>query len=126
CDASLWAQSDAESRELTAAAFALLNTAQAFYLATVRDLDSRPGAVAGARPGRVAKTFLEMRLRRSKAGADVTAAHALDTDLPLLGEALTAGEVSREHVDNAVRTLTKVPGHFRETDRVRHRIDAWL
>jgi hypothetical protein len=50
--------------ELTAAAFELLNTAQAFYLMAVRDLDSRPGAVAGARPGRVAKTFLELRLRR--------------------------------------------------------------
>jgi hypothetical protein len=77
CDASLWAQSDAEARELTAAAFALLNTAQAFYLLAVRDLDQRPGAVAGARPGRVAKTFLEQRLRRSRAGADVAAAHAL-------------------------------------------------
>jgi hypothetical protein len=74
----------------------------------------------------VAKTFLELRLRRSRAGADVAAAHALDTDLPLLGDALAAGEVSREHVDSAVRTLTKVPGHFRESDRARHRIDTWL
>jgi hypothetical protein len=122
----LWALSDAESRELTAAVAGLRNTAEAAYLRAVRDLDSRPSAVAGARPGKVAKTFLELRLRRSRAGADVAAAHALDTDLPLLADALTTGEVSREHVDSAVRTLTKVPGHFRESDRARQRIDAWL
>ena len=126
CDASLWALTDAESRDLVAETFTLLNTTEAVYLAAVRDLDSRPGAVAGARPGRVARTFLEQKLRRSRAGADVAAAHALDGELRLLGEALAAGEVSRAHVDCAVRAMAKVPAHFRENEAARVRLDAWL
>ena len=75
--------------ELTAAAFELVNRAQAFYLLAVRDLGQRPGAVAGARPGKVAKTFLEQRLRRSKAATDVAATHALDLLCELARPGLT-------------------------------------
>jgi hypothetical protein len=126
CAASLWALSDAEARELVAVLDGVQNTVAAVFLMAVRDLDSRPDAVAGARPGRVAKTFLEHRLRRSHAAADVAAAHALATDLPMLGDALAAGEVSREHVDGAVRTLKRIPAHFQETEAQRVRVDAWF
>ena len=80
--------------------------------------------MAGARPGKVAATFLRERLRRSRAAADVAAAHALDEELPRLGEALAAGEVSREHVDIAVRTLKRIPQHLR--DKKRDEIDEWV
>jgi hypothetical protein len=126
CDASLWALSDAESRDHLVRLAAIRNTVDAVYLMAVRDLDSRPDAVAGARPGRVAKTFLEERLRRSHAAADVAAAHALADDLSMLGDALAAGEVSREHVDGAVRTLKRIPDHFRETPEQRVKVDAWF
>jgi hypothetical protein len=124
--ASLWAQSDAEALESVALLDRSLNRHQAAFLRAVRDLDSRPEAVAGARPGKVAKTFLEQRLRRSRAGADVAAAHAVSDALPMLGDALASGEVSREHVDGAVRTLKRIPGHFLETERQRATVDAWF
>jgi hypothetical protein len=44
----------------------------------------------------------------------------------LLGDALAAGEVSREHVDSAVRTLRRIPGHFVETEGQRVKVDAWF
>jgi hypothetical protein len=126
CDASLWAQSDGESLELVAAMARLQSIHEAAFLKAVLDLDSRPEAVRGARPGKVAKTFLELRLRRSRAAADVAAAHALENDLPLLGDALAAGEVSRDHVDSAVRTLKRIPAHHRESEADRVRIDGWF
>jgi hypothetical protein len=45
----------------------------------------------------------------------VAAAHAIDPDggqLPQLGAALARGEVSRAHVDVAVRAVTRIPGHL--------------
>ena len=125
-DASLWAQSDAESRELVAAAFAIVSSAQSLYLRSLLDLDSRPEAVAGARPGKVAVTFARHRLHRSGAAADVAAAHALAEDLPTMGEALAKGEISREHVDVAVRTLRRIPGHLLDGEQRRQKVDAWF
>jgi hypothetical protein len=123
-DASLWALSDAESRELVVLAAGVRSAAEAVYLKTVLDLDTRPDAVAGARPGKVAVTFLRQRLRRSRAAADVTAAHTLEDDLPRLGDALAAGEVSREHVDVAVQTMKRIPQHLR--DHKGDEIDTWV
>jgi hypothetical protein len=123
-DASLWPLSDAESRELVVLAAGVRSAAEAVYLKTVLDLDTRPDAVAGARPGKVAVTFLRQRLRRTRAAADVTAAHALEDDLPRLGDALAAGEVSREHVDVAVRTMKRIPQHLR--DQKAAEIDDWV
>lgn len=53
--------------------------AQAGYLRLVAELDARPGAVAGARLGQTAKSFLVGALHRTpgQAWADVRAAHAL-------------------------------------------------
>jgi hypothetical protein len=123
-DASLWALSDAESRDLVTLAAGVRSAADAVYLKTVLDLDTRQDAVAGARPGKVAVTFLRQRLRRTRAAADVTAAHALEDDLPRLGDALAAGEVSREHVDVAVRTMKRIPQHLR--DQKCAEIDTWV
>jgi hypothetical protein len=115
--ARLWARSDAQVRDLVVAAADLVGLAQAVYLAAVRELDSRPEAVPGARAGQVARTFLVHRLRVGKGQAkrDVTAAQATDPDdgpLPGLGAALASGSASREHVDVAVRMLAKVPQHL--------------
>jgi hypothetical protein len=123
-DASLWALSDAESRDLVTVAAGVRSAAEAVYLKTVLDLDTRQDAVAGARPGKVAVTFLRQRLRRTRAAADVAAAHALEGKLPRLGDALAAGEVSREHVDVAVRTMKRIPQHLR--DQKQDQIDDWV
>jgi hypothetical protein len=123
-DASLWALSDAESRDLVTLAAGVRSAAEAVYLKTVLDLDSRQDAVVGARPGKVAVTFLRQRLRRTRAAADVAAAHALEDQLPRLGDALAAGEVSREHVDVAVRTMKRIPQHLREQKC--DEIDTWM
>ena len=90
---------------------------EAGRLGLVRDLDARPTAVAGAAPGRTAVTFLvhACRVSPGQAHRDVAAAHALNAEsgaLPQMGAAPASGEVSRAHVDVAVRTLTRIPTHL--------------
>jgi hypothetical protein len=46
--------------------------------------------------------------------------------MPMLGKALAAGEVSREHVDLAVRTVRRVPRHLLDEPGARERVDAWF
>jgi len=83
-------------------------------LGLVRQLQSRPEAVPGASGGKAAATFLVQALRVSpvQAGRDVATAVAIDPqvgELPLLGAALAAGEISREHADVAVAAVAKLP-----------------
>jgi hypothetical protein len=125
-DVSLWTLSDADSRELVASLFGLSGSLHASYLAALADLDSRPAAVAGARPGKIGVTFVRDRLRGAHAAADLAAAHALSEDLPGLGAALAAGDASRDHVDVAVRTIRRIPGHLRQDSERRAKVDAWF
>jgi hypothetical protein len=76
------------------------------------DLDRTRQGLAGACD--MPATYARDTLRRSRATADVAAAYVLDEELPQLGAALVAGEVSREHVDTAVRTLKRIPVKLRE------------
>ena len=134
--ARTWSMSDAEVRETVRAGAAAVAGLEAAWLGLVRDLDGRPEAVAGARPGTTAATFLihALRVSNGRAHADVAAAHAIDPDtgqLPALGAAMAAGQVSRGHLDVAVRTLTRVPARLATTfdqDGVSgaERIDAFL
>ena len=100
--------------------------AQAEYLESLAVLDTRPSAVPGARAGTVARTFARHRLRNSRATADVRAAHALAGDLPMLGKALAAGDVAREHVDVAVRALRQIPHHLRSDAAAVAKVDGWF
>ena len=111
--------SDTECRQAVGAAAELCAAAQSEYLRLLRELDSRPEAVPGAAAGRVARTFLVHALHMSGADAarDVAAARAVDPasgSLPQLGQALEDGQVSRAHVDVAVRALRGVPRHLLE------------
>jgi hypothetical protein len=138
--ANAWSLSDEQAREGVRECFELLARVESVWLGLVRDLDSREGAVAGARPGKAAHSFLTQALHVSpgKAAADVAAAHALDPDaapgegrLPAMGAAFAAGQVSRGHVDVAVRTLARIPRHLargRGPDGVSgaERVDAFL
>ena len=115
--ARTWSLSDGELRSAVLEAQAAVAGVEAARLGLVRDLDARPGAVAGAGPGKTAVTFLvhACRVSPGQAHRDVAAAHALNPDtgtLPEMGAALAAGEVSRAHVDVAVRTLTRIPTHL--------------
>ena len=125
-DRSLWQLSDAELRDATEESFRRLQQAQAAYLEHLLELDSRPDAVPGARPGRVAVTFARDKLRRSRAAADVRAAHALAEELPMLGKALAVGAVAREHVDVAVRALRQIPRHLLDEGDGLAKVDAWV
>jgi hypothetical protein len=120
-DAPVWQSLDAEACAAVAAGFAAVQQVQAAWLSLVRDLDRRPDAVPGARPGLVARTFLRHALNRApgQARLDVDAAYALDRGadpaaggLPGLGAAFAAGEVSREHVDTAVRAVRQIPARL--------------
>ncbi len=134
--APTWSLSDAEARQTVADAYAVVAAADALLLKVVRDLDGRPEAVPGARPGTTAATFLvhACRVSPGQAHRDVAAAHALDPDggeLRQLGAALAAGEVSRAHVDVAVRAMNRIPGHLtRVVDEEgvsgAERVDAFL
>ena len=120
--ARLWARSDGQCRELVADLAGLRAVTESVYLSAVRELDSRPDAVAGAVAGRGAATFLFHRCRvgAGQAGLDVAAARALNPDggvFPQLGAALAAGAVHRAHVDVAVRALAKIPTRLlKQTD----------
>jgi len=132
-DAPTWSLSDAEARQTVADAWAAV---QALCLRSVRDLDGRPEAVPGARVGTTAATFLVhgCRVSPGQAHRDVAAAHAIDPgggELAQLGAALAAGEVSRAHVDVAVRAMNRIPGHLTravDEDGVSgaERVDAFL
>ncbi len=109
-----WALSDGEVRDALSAATALVTRLESVRLGLVRELDSRPDAVPGARPERVAATFLIHALRSAPGQAyrDVEAARELSPDagrLPMMGRELASGEVSRAHVDVAVRALRRIP-----------------
>jgi hypothetical protein len=71
-EARAWSLSDAESREAVRASDRLLARVESAHLSLVRDLDSRPDAVAGARTGFVARTFLTTALRRGGIQAAAT------------------------------------------------------
>src|SRR5215470_12592118 len=101
--AGLWSLSDADLREAVREGHAAMGAVESAWLGLVAGLDTRPDAVPGARPGRVAATFLVhgLRVAAGKAAADVAAAHAVDQEggvLPGLAAAFAAGEVSRAHV----------------------------
>jgi hypothetical protein len=117
---------DDELREVIAQDFAVLQAAYARLLGHVYELDRRPGSVPGARPGSEAVTYLRHKLRLSNAGSYVTAARALAEDLPQLGEALAAGEVSREHVGVAVQALRRIPRHLLDADGGMEKVDTWV
>jgi hypothetical protein len=118
--------SDEELREAVVEQFRRNQQGVARYLELVLELDSRPSAVPGARAGRAAQTFLHHRLHAPHPGMDVRAAHSVAEDLPLLGKALAVGDVSREHVDIAVRTLRRIPRHLLEEPGALAEVDTWF
>jgi hypothetical protein len=65
-------------------------------------------------------------LRAARPAADVRAAHAVVDELPTLGKALAVGEVSRDHVDVAVRTLRRIPRHLLEAPGGWAKVDQWF
>jgi hypothetical protein len=85
---------------------------EAAYLHWVRlSLDAEPPS---ERPGAATRSFLtrSLRIGSGPARADVEAARATDPDrgvLRGLGAALADGEVTRAHVDVAVRAVAKLP-----------------
>jgi hypothetical protein len=117
-----WSLSDGELRDAVADWAQLRSGAEAVWLGLVRDLDSRPDAVPGARAGDVARAFLvhRVRLDSRQAARDVAAAKAIDPDggvLPGLGAALACGEANRGHLDAAVGVVARIPARkLAETD----------
>jgi uncharacterized protein DUF222/HNH endonuclease len=116
--AALWSRPDSLARSAVHDGYQTLQAMHAAWLTLVRDLDTRPDAVPGARAGHTARTYLRSALHRTaeQAAGDVRAAYALTTEadpttggLPELARAFAAGHVSREHVDVAVRTMRKIP-----------------
>ena len=78
-DAPAWQLSDAGIRDAVAGSFGAIQQLEAVYLNLMYELDQRPGAVPGARPGYVARTFARHALHRTSGQAklDVQAAYAL-------------------------------------------------
>jgi hypothetical protein len=87
---------------------------EAAKLGLIAALDARPELIAEARPGKAAITYLTraLRLSRSQATRDAAAAAAIASaspELPAMGAALAAGEVSRAHLDIAVKVIDAMP-----------------
>jgi hypothetical protein len=111
-----YAFSDAEVLENLRSVTALAAVVEAVKLAFVAELNNRPDALmCGVQGGKGAVlAFLTEGLNQSRRQAcrDLAAAEALASaspDLPLMGQALADGLVSREHVDVAVATVRRVP-----------------
>ena len=134
--AATWPLSDGEVRDAVARAETVAAMVDFARLGLIGELDGRPVAVAGARPGRTAATFLMQKLRFSaaRAGRDVAAARAMhraDSRLPEVAAAFAAGHVSRDHVDVAVRTMARIPAHLGQATDASGaagwaRVDAYL
>jgi hypothetical protein len=116
--ATTWSMSDRQARAAVRAGHDALAVVEAARLVLVRDLDGRPTAVAGARTGQVARSFLMQALNESgrQAASDVRAARALAPDrpaveggLPHLAAAFAAGQVSRRHIDAAGKVMSDLP-----------------
>jgi hypothetical protein len=109
-----YAFSDGEVLANLRAVYAVAARVEAVKLAFVAQLAARPDVVPGSRPGRAGVTFLTEGLHLSgrQAARDVAAAAAIASaapQLPVMGQALVEGEVSREHLDVAVATLARIP-----------------
>lgn len=99
------------------AVLALRRAAEAAYLHVLAEVDRR--GVSTDAGTRSTAAWLRQRHKVSGAGADVAAAQtvASDGELAELGEALAQGAVSRQHVDVAVRCLSRVPASLLATKR---------
>jgi hypothetical protein len=126
----LLAASPAERLEALCRAEVLSRQVEAFRLRLVRALDipaiGTDGLTALGATTLPGLLSAELGTGAARARADVAAARATDAEaaldpvagqdrgtLPGLGAALAAGEVSRGHVDTAVRTMDKVPVRIR-------------
>jgi uncharacterized protein DUF222 len=97
----------AEALDDTRDCFSVLQSLEAVYLAIVADLEGR------ALPeGLTAKAFLRSVLRRTRGQAAGDVRAALNR-LPRSGEAFSAGEISREHLDVIVKTVERIPDEVR-------------
>ncbi len=115
--ARVWSLSDAQVRDAVLSVTGAVASLEAARLGLVRELDGRAGAVAGARAGQVAATFLveAARVASGQAHRDVAAARMVDPDgglLAGLGAALAAGAVSRAHVEVAVGAVGRIPARL--------------
>jgi Domain of unknown function (DUF222) len=137
--ATAWSLSDAQSRDAVVQGAAVFAVVESGWLGLIRDLDTRPDAVAGARAGFVARTFLVEALHLGRtAGLDVQVANAIDPDLdpvdgglPRMAEAFAAGLVSREHVNAAVKAVANLPQRlkravFEDGQSGAAKVDAFL
>lgn len=121
--AATWQLPEAELVEVCARVARLRAVVDAAYLALVAEVEQRGVASVESGPGtRVATTtqgFLRTSalMSASDAARDVAAAIAVASDGPLqgLGDRLAQGEVTRGHVDVAVRCLDRLPVALRES-----------
>ncbi len=115
-----WSMNDTESRSAVTEAYRLVARTHAAALQLLADLNTRPDAVPGSRPGRGGQTLLRtaLHLRAGAARDEVAAASAITATagtpgaLPSLGQALADGLTTREHLDVMVKALRKIPGHL--------------
>jgi hypothetical protein len=109
-----YAFSDGELLANLRAVQELAGAIEALKLGFVAELAARPDPVTGGVRDSAALAFLTegLNLSRRQANRELAAAAALasaSAQLPLMGRALAEGEVTREHVDVAVATLSRVP-----------------
>src|SRR4029450_3721152 len=107
------------------ASFTAMNASVAEFYRDVYAIDTTPGSGPGARPGTEAVTFLRHALGVANPRAIVQAARALVEDLPTLGKAFAAGDITREHVHVAARPLDRIPRHLLNGDGLA-KVDAWF
>jgi hypothetical protein len=107
-ESNLWSLSDSELLGLRIAQEATLARLHAQVLATTREIDARGAAVEVGAPSTAQWLRGRCGLHYGAAKREVALSVELDTALPVLRDALTAGEVSVEHarvVADGIRAL---------------------
>lgn len=104
-----WTASDDEATEALAAAYRLQASSRATYLALLVEAAGRDDKSVG----RCAVVGLagSQRVSDARVRADLREARIIGPDgaLPAMGRALAAGEISAEHVQAAMSTLSRIP-----------------
>jgi len=115
-----WSATLSEATALTQVLMEVRQVAEAGYLRAVKVQDERERAVCPAGRGRNSTAdslVIRYRLDRAQAVRDVTAARALDAtsgELPTFAHALLDAQITREHVDAALRIVDALQPSIRD------------
>ena len=123
-EANLWTLSGAELLELRADLEAVRARLDAQVLAATREVDGRGAAAAAGAASTAAWLRHKLLLHPGAAKAEVALAKDLEGELTVTGQALRAGEVTRDQAAAVAAAMRALPGGV--DPATRRRAETWL